>query len=160
MQLLLPIFPRETTLITPTLGVFEEDGFVFYLHSGMPISTHHKDNLKSFRFTVSRFIDLGLCRQSDIIRTFGVSEDSIRKSLKLYRSKGEEGFFGTNQSQRVCHKMLPDRLVRIQKMLDTGMSNYSIAQKEKISEGTIRYTLKMGKLKKNKNYRTTGNQPK
>jgi hypothetical protein len=148
MQLLLPIFPKETTLITSTLGVFEKDEFVFYLHSGVPISTHHKDNLKSFRYTVSKLIDLGLCRQADIVRTFSVSEDSIRKSLNLYRQKGEEGFFGASQGQRVCPAMLPDRLERIQKMLDKGMSNYSIAKKEKISEGTIRYALQTGKLKK------------
>jgi hypothetical protein len=148
MQLLLPIFPKETTLITSTLGVFEKDEFVFYLHSGVPISTHHKDNLKSFRYTVSKLIDLGLCRQSDIVRVFSVSEDSIRKGLKLYRKKGEEGFFGTSQVQRVCPAMLPDRLARIQKMLDKGMSNYFIAKKEKISEGTIRYALQTGKLKK------------
>lgn len=150
MQLLLPIFPRETKLITPTSGVFEKDEFVYYLHSGMPKSTHHKNNLKSFRFTTSRFIDLGLCRQSDIIRTFGVSEDSIRKSLQLYRNKGEEGFFGAGQRQRICHKLVPDRLERTPKMLDNGMSNLSIARKEKISEGTIRYTLQTGNLKKTK----------
>lgn len=148
MQLLLPIFPRETTLITPTLGVFEKDGFVIYIHSGDPIGNHHKDNLKAFRYMTARLIDIGLCRQSDIIRTFNVSEDSVRESLKLYQSKGEEGFFGVNQKQRVCHKMLPDRLARIQKMLDNGISNYAIAKKELISEGTIRYSIKEGKLKK------------
>lgn len=149
MQLLLPIFPKETTLITPVLGVLEKKDLVFYLHSGDPISTHHKDNLKSFRYTTSRFIDIGLCRQSDIIRTFHVSEASVNKYLKLYQKKGEDGFFGTSQPERVCHKMLPFRVERIQKMLDKGMSNYSIAKKEKISEGTIRYALHTGKLKKN-----------
>lgn len=148
MQLLLPIFPRETALITATLGVFEKEDFVYYLHSGMPVSTHHKNNLKNFRYTTSRFIDLGLCSQTDIVHTFKVSEDSVRRSLKLYRDKGEEGFFGAGQRQRVCHKMLPERLERIQKMLNNGMSNYGIAKQEKISEGTIRYALQTGKLKK------------
>jgi transposase len=54
--------------------------------------------------------------------------------------------------------MLPDRLERTQKMLDNGMSNLSIAKKEKISEGTIRYALQTGKLKKNKEKQGTRKQ--
>lgn len=68
--------------------------------------------------------------------------------MNLYHKKGEEGFFGADHGQRVCPAMLPDRLERVQRMLDKGMSNYSIAKKEKISEGTIRYALQTGKLKK------------
>ena len=33
MQILLPIFPPELTLITPTLGFEEKNGFVYYFHS-------------------------------------------------------------------------------------------------------------------------------
>ena len=148
MQLQLPIFPSSTIMITPTLGAFLKDDIVYYLHNGVPVNMHHKDDIKDFRYITSKFIELGLCRQVDIIRSFGVSEDSVVKSVMLYRQKGKEGFLGKDGRKGKCHKMLPDRIARIQKMLDEGMSNYAIAKKEKISEGTIRYSLQQGYLKK------------
>lgn len=148
MQLLLPLFPHTTKLITPTLGVFEEKGTVFYLHSGVPVDLHVADDLKSFRRITSKLIHLGQCNQKDIVDTFHVSEDSVRRSLKLFKEKGEKGFLGEEKRHGVCHKMLPDRLSRIQGMLDVGKSNYAIAKKERISESTIRYSIQAGKLKK------------
>lgn len=135
-------------MITPTLGFYEQENYVYYLHNGVCINMHHKAEMKNFRYITSKFIVMRLCRQTDIIRSFGVSESSVSKNVKMYKEKGESGFFGEDARQGTCHKMLPDRIERIQKMLDKGMSNYSIANKEKISEGTIRYSLQQGYLKK------------
>lgn len=46
------------------------------------------------------------------------------------------------------NKLLPDVLDRIQSKLDEGQSAYSIARQEGISEGSIRYAVKQGRLKK------------
>lgn len=149
MQLQLPIFPCSTKMITPSLGFYLKDDIVTYLLNGLPIDSHHKESVKSFRYTTSKLVVMGLCRQAAIIKSFGVSEDSVIKSVKLYKEKGGQGFFEGDGRHGKCHKMLPDRVERIQKMLNNGMSNYSIAKKEKISEGTIRYALQQGYLKKN-----------
>jgi DNA-binding NarL/FixJ family response regulator len=58
-------------------------------------------------------------------------------------------FFGPDGRKGKAHKMLPERRIHIQKLIDNGISVYSIAKKEKISEGTIRYWIKKGELKKN-----------
>lgn len=42
----------------------------------------------------------------------------------------------------------PDVLQRIQDELNRGKSAYSIAKQEGISEGSIRYAIKQGRLKK------------
>ena len=47
-QLLLPIFPRDTKYITPTLGVREFSGSVYYLHSGVPIGSHYWETISNF----------------------------------------------------------------------------------------------------------------
>jgi transposase len=148
MQLQLPIFPLSAVMITPSLGFYLKDDIVTYLLNGLPIDSHPKDSLKSFRYTTAKLVVLGLCRQVDIVKSFGVSEDSVIRSVKLYKEKGVQGFFEEDGRHGKCHKMLPDRLERIQNMLDKGMSNYSIAKKEKIAEGTIRYALQQGYLKK------------
>ena len=148
MQLSLPIFHRSVRLITPSLGFFEQDGIVTYLHYGAPIYSHVSSDLRSFRFITAKFADQGLCKGTEIVRAFGVSIDSVRRSLRKLRSEGEVGFFGPDSRHGHSHKLVGENLVLAQKHLDTGHSNSSVARELGITEGAVRYAIKVGKLKK------------
>lgn len=148
MQLILPIFPKEAKLITPSLAVYEQGGEVFYSHSGMPIFSHPSNDLNLFRYITSNLVHQGLCRQVDIVNTFHVTTDSVKRSLRKFESKGMGAFVEKDGRHGRSYKMTPDRLSRIQKRLDRGESNSSIARDEGISEGSIRYMIKQGQLKK------------
>jgi predicted transcriptional regulator len=148
-QLLLPLFPKDTTMITPTLGVREYEGTVYYLHSGMPIYSHDQNELTKFRYITSNFLVQGLCKNKDITETFHVSTDSVRRWKKRFSEEGEEAFFKPENRHGRSHKLLPHVLDHIQEQLDEGRSAYSIAKEEGISEGSIRYAIKQGRLKKN-----------
>ena len=148
MQLLLPIFPIETRLINPSVGVYERDGIIQYLVNGLPVYSHHKDDNDAFRFITSNFIHQGLCRKVDIERAFGVSEDSVSRAYKKFMAKGEAGFFGPDSRHGKAHKIVGSRRERIQAKLDKGQSVYSIAKEEGVRESAIRYGIKQGYLKK------------
>ncbi len=147
-QLLLPIFPADTRMITMTLGVREQDGSVYYLHSGMPIFSHESGDLNKFRYITSNFILQGLCSNQDIIDAFHVSADSVRRWKKKLMEEGEAAFFKEETRHGRSHKLLPDVLHRIQQKLNEGQSASSIAKEECLSEGSIRYAVKLGRLKK------------
>lgn len=147
-QILLPLFPPGTTLITPTLGVSFEGTTVTYFLSGMPIYSHEQHELNKFRYTTSNFIERGLCKGTDIQRIFHVSSDSIRRWKKKFKEQGEAAFFNEDKRRGHSHKLLPDVLDRIQKEIDKGRSVNSIAKGEHISEGSIRYAINKGRLKK------------
>jgi transposase-like protein len=91
----------------------------------------------------------GLCKNQDIVELFHVSSDSVRKWKKKLSEEGESGFFG-NPDGRHGHasKLFPHVLDRIQSELNTGKSVYSIAKTEGVSEGSLRYWIKQGQLKK------------
>ena len=148
MQLILPIFPREARMISPLLGVIEREGLIQYIANGLPIYSHDKDNLAVFRVVTCNFIEQGLCRSSEVARCFGIADDSVRKQLARYRKGGEQAFFMEGGSENKSHKMRGELLKRIQSKLDKGQSNNSIAIQEGIREGTIRYAIQMGRLKK------------
>ena len=42
MRLLLPIFLRDTTMINSHVGVYEQEGLVHYLVSGLPVYSYLK----------------------------------------------------------------------------------------------------------------------
>lgn len=148
MQLKLPIFPHETKLFNPSFGVFLLKGTVFYLHCGQPVGMHEEEDQNSFRHKIASFIEVGLCTQSEVVKTLHVSLDSVRRSCKQYREMGEAAFFAPDGRKGKSHKMLPQLLARVQGMLDEGMSVNSIAKKVGVREGTIRYSIQTGKLKK------------
>ena len=146
--LLLPIFPSDTRMITLTLGVREQEGTVYYLHSGMPIFSHESGDLTKFRYITSNLILQGLCKNQDIANTFHVSTDSVRRWKKLLSAQGECAFFSGDSRHGRSYKLLPDVLERIQQKLNKCQSVYSIAKDENLSEGSIRYAIGLGRLKK------------
>jgi hypothetical protein len=148
-QLLLPLFPRDSRMITLTLGVREENGTVYYLHSGVPIFSHESGDMNMFRYITSNLVLQGLCNNQDIVDTFHVSADSVSRWKKKLSEEGEKVFFKPETRHGRSHKLLPHVLDRIQAKLDEGKSAYSIAKEEGISEGSIRYAFKHGRLKKN-----------
>jgi transposase len=148
-QLLLPLFPVDTKLLTPVLGVREFDGSVYYLLSGLPIYSHSKEDHLRFRYITSHLALQGLCKNQDIVDVFHVSSDSVRRWKKKLSEEGESVFFGGSDGRHGhCSKLFPSVLERIQSEMDKGKSVYSIAKKEGISEGSIRYWIKQGQLKK------------
>jgi transposase len=148
MQLKLPIFPHETKLFNASFGVFSQEGTVFYLHCGQPVGMHEVEDHNSFRHKIASFIEVGLCTQSEVVNTLHVSADSVRRSCQQYRQNGEAAFFAPDGRKGKSHKMLPQVLERVQKQLNEGKSVNSIAKKVGVREGTIRYCIQTGKLKK------------
>jgi hypothetical protein len=148
MQLILPIFPRNAKYISKSLMVFEKDKFVHYLANGLPIYTHGVDNINSFRFISCNFIEQGLCKASEVARCFGIPENSVSHQLKIYRKEGANAFFSRDAHDKKSHRLHGELLYRVQRGIDKGLSNNAIAKKEGISEGTIRYALGTGMLKK------------
>lgn len=119
----------------------------------MPIYSHEENELNKFRYTTSNFIERGLCKGTDIQRIFHVSIDSIRRWKKKFKEQGEAVFFNEDKRRGQSHKLLPDVLDRIQIKLDKGGSVNSIAKGEHISEGSIRYAINLGRLKKSRHCR-------
>lgn len=149
-QLLLPIFPQDSRMITLSLGFREKDGTVYYLHSGVPIFSHQTGDMTMFRYITSNLVLQGLCTNQDIVDAFHVSVDSVSRWKKKLSEQGEKAFFMPENRHGRCYKLVPQVLERIQNKLDAGQSAYSIAKEESITEGSIRYAFSQGRLKKNK----------
>lgn len=148
MQLLLPIFPRDTKMISTCLGVCEKDSLIQYIANGLPIYSHGSEDIQSFRFITSNFINQGLCKSSEVSRCFCIPIDSIKRSLTKLRKEGESAFFSEEKRKGYCHKIRGSVLEKIQQKLDKGQSVNSIAKEEGLAEGSIRYSIKQGYLKK------------
>ena len=149
MQTILPLFPVETEYINGSLGLCHKDGIITYISNGMPVFSHASDDYKSFRYITAKFVLLGRCSQQEIADCFKVSYDSVKRSVKRLRLLGDRDFNTQDNRHGNAYKLLPAVVTRMQAALDSGLSNCEIARTENVSEGTIRYAIKKGMLKKN-----------
>ena len=97
-QLHLPMFPNGVTAITDVLAFGSQDGRITYFSGQLPVFSHAEDDVASFRMITSQFCVQGCARQSDIIRAFGVTSISVKRSVKTYCEKGPKGFYPKNGS--------------------------------------------------------------
>lgn len=100
IQILLPLFPAEATLINLVIGVQQRDGVVYYFNGSMPIFRHEVKDLDGFRYITSQLVTTGVCRQMEIVRCFGVSIASVKRWAKRYRESHELGDFVSKKKVR------------------------------------------------------------
>lgn len=93
LQVLLPLFPAEATLINNLVGVQKNEQTVYYFNGSMPIFTHAENDIDGFRYITSQLIINGVCKPREIIECFGVSSISIKRWVKRYRESKELGDF-------------------------------------------------------------------
>jgi hypothetical protein len=150
MQMQLPLFPSETKLITPCLGVFEKSGMVYYLHNGSPIYCHSVGDMNNYRYITAMLVVNGLCKPIDLSKTLGVGAINFQRYAKNFREKGVNWFINREEHRGQCYKLNEASLSTAQSMLDENHTILSIAKHLGVTEGALRHHQKTGKLKKNK----------
>ena len=149
-QTRLPLFPKETLMFNPIAGVFQKDSFVYYLHNGLPLFCHHIDDRMSYRYITANMIVTGMCTTSEISKVLDVSVRSLQMNAKYLREKGSQYFLNRVETRGKCYKYDETKFAAAQLMLDAGVSQYEISKRLNVSESSVRYHVKSGKLKKKK----------
>lgn len=153
MQMQLPIFPNATKLINSNIGCFEKDNFVYYLHNGSPIYCHSIDDLNSFRYITANLVVTGQCTPSEIAKALGVSNRNIQRYAKSLREKGTDWFFNREEKRGKCHKLNEDIKKEAERLINQAVPVKKVAEKFGVTEGALRYHIRMGNIKKKKNKR-------
>jgi hypothetical protein len=145
-QLQLPMFPHGVTHITSELAFEKKDGCITYFNGHMPVFTHAENDIATFRMITSQFCASGYSRQSDIIRTFGVTSISVKRSVKLYREKGPKGFYAARVT-RGAAVLVEGVVAQIEDLLAGGASEAEVAEKLGLKLNTLQKAIRAGRLR-------------
>jgi transposase len=143
----LPIFGEGLTRINGQVGYAVEEGQVYYFLGQLPLHVHGVDDLRSFRLITSQLVVHGHIRQVEIVRAFGVSAISVKRSVKRLRGEGIEGFFRERKKRR-AHVLTAQVLARAQGMLYRGKSAGEVATALNLKVNTVQKAIQQGRLKK------------
>jgi len=144
-QALLPLIPDGATAINETISVVREGGQWSYFCGIQPVFRHDETDRQSFRMFTAQLVCQGACKQVDIIRTFGVSKNSVGRSVEKYRQEGIVGFYRPRQG-RGATVMTADVTAQAQELLDRGWPRREVAEELDIKCDTLRKAIEQGRL--------------
>ena len=147
-QGILPVFPLGTTVINEFLSFDRIDENVTYYFGLMPVFTHHKDDIQTFRMILAQFYVNGNATQAELIRATGIPSITLKRAVKLYQEKGTKGFYVA--PKRGGPRVLkPDIVEKVEELLGEGLSESDIAKQLNLKKDTLKKAIQRGVIKKN-----------
>jgi len=144
-QAWLPLVPSGATPINPVMSVVKEDGKWFYFCGVNPVFFHEGADLRSFRMFTAQLVCQGVCKKAEIIRTFGVSKNSVNRSVEKYQTGGVVSFFAPRKG-RGGSVLTDEVMARAQALLDEGEDRQAVAEQLGIKSDTLRKAINQGRL--------------
>ena len=144
-QILLPIFPPGVTHITSELAFKNEAGVVTYFNATMPVFHHAETDLLSFKMIISQMYVMGVVKQADLVRAFGINSQLVKRAVKLFRKQGAQGFF-TPRKHRGPGVLNEEVCMKVQGLLDQGKTPGDVAKRLELKSDTVRKAIQHGRL--------------
>src|SRR5215468_1984610 len=145
-QMQLPVFPEGVTYITDQLAFMKNDGEVTYFNGHMPVFSHAENDIATFRMITSQFCVTGHVKQSDIIRAFGVTPISVKRSVKIYRERGPKGFYAPRVTRGPA--VLIDPVVaQAEERLAEGATVAAVADELEVKLNTLQKAIRAGRVR-------------
>jgi hypothetical protein len=144
-QALLPLIPDGATRISDLISVVRENGQWIYFCGVVPLFQHSENDRRSFRMFTAQLICLGACRQVDVVRTFGVSKNSVIRSVNKYRAGGVNAFYAP-RAARGASVMTPEVMSQAQQLLGAGRRRKEVAEQLGLKLDTLRKAIQNGRL--------------
>ena len=145
-QLQLPLFPDGVTYITNQLAFRRQAGQVTYFNGHMPVFSHADSDIATFRMITSQFCVTGHVKQSEIIRAFGVTSISVKRSVKIYREKGPKGFYAPRVTRGPA-VLVEDVVSEIEGLLAGGATPAEVATTLGVKLNTIQKAIREGRIR-------------
>jgi hypothetical protein len=149
-QLQLPIFPSGVTEINSQIAVLKESGTVYYIHGHLPVFQHAEKDVRGFRMFTSQMVVNGTVKPKDLVAAFGVPMISVKRSVKVFRERGAEGFFADKPRHSSASVLKGEVLERAQQLLDEGKSIPEVGRELKVLLTTLHKAVDAGRLRPQK----------
>jgi len=144
-QVQLPIFPAGSVEINRDLACRSDGDQVVYYNGHLPVFTHAKSDLASFRLFTSQLIVQGSATQGHVAKAFGVPLIAIKRSTKLYRERGAAGFF-VPRPRREGSKLNAQKLEEARALLVAGQPLATVSARTGVLQDTLRKAIGAGRL--------------
>lgn len=147
LQIQLPLIPSGTKAINNVWSVAVSEKKWIYFQGAFPVFEHRAKDGRSFRMFTAQLICLGGCKQAEIVRAFGVSKNSVSRSVAKFEEGGQEAFFKPRRGRggSVITKEVGER---IEERFALGEDIHEVAAALGIKYDTLRKAISQGRTAK------------
>jgi hypothetical protein len=144
-QAWLPLIPSGATPINDLVSVAKHEGRWVYFFGIHAVFDHEERDRRCFRMVTAQLVSQGTCKQAEIVRTFGVSPKSVRRSVVKYQAGGPSAFFAPRRG-RGATVLTEEVLSQAQALLNAGERRQDVADTLAIKVDTLRKAICQGRL--------------
>jgi hypothetical protein len=141
----LPLIAEGATRVSDWISVARENDRWIYFCGAQPVFHHAESDAHSFRMFTAQLICQGACRQVDIVRAFGVSKNSVIRSVYQYHAGGVKAFYAPRATRRAS-VLTPEVAAQAQQLLGAGRSRREVAEHLNLKLDTLRKAIPQGRL--------------
>jgi transposase len=123
-----------------------------------PVFRHAENDRRSFQMFTAQLVCQGVCRLVDIVRAFGVSKNSVIRSVNTYRAGGVNAFYSP-RATRGASVMTPEVTAQAQQLLGAAWSPREVAEQLGLKVDTLRKAIQQGRLTKPLPFQPAGSAP-
>ena len=145
-QALLPLIADGATRISDSISVVRENGQWTYFCGVLPVFQHAENDRRSFRMFTAQLICQGACRQVDIVRAFGVSKNSVIRSVESLSRRRRRNVLHAACRHAGPRCMTPEVTAQAQQLLGAGWSTREVAEQLGLKLDTLRKAIQQGRL--------------
>ena len=143
----MPLIADGATRISDLISVVCENGQWTYFCGVHPVFQHAENDRRAFRMFTAQLVCQGTCRHVDIVRTFGVSKNSVIRSVNAYRAGGVGAFYAPRVA-RGASVLTPEITAQAQQLLGANWSPREVAEHLGLKLDTLRKAIQQGRLTK------------
>jgi transposase len=146
-QALLPIIPHGATELNDRISVVRESDQWTYFCGIQPVFSHPQADRRAFQMFTAQLCCQGACTQAQIVRAFGVSKNSVLRSVAKYRKEGIDGFYRPRR-RRSSPVITAEVIAEAERLLGLGYACREAAEELGIRCDTLRKAIHQGRVRK------------
>lgn len=146
-QMQLPLIPSGTKSINSVWSVGSSEDKWTYFCGIAPVFFHNANDTRSFRMFTAQLVCSGGCKQSEIQRAFGVSKNSVGRSVARYERGGADAFFVPRKG-RGGSVITAAVNARIEELFAQAKDPREVAEQLGIKYDTLRKAISQGRVAK------------
>ena len=148
LQRSLRVHPASAHVVSPRLAVLIDDGQLVAYSAADPIYTCRLDDRDGMRLAAGMLSHLRLAPDTALAKALGVNRETLRRNRKLFEQGGVEAVRCRTGGPRAPYKMTDAVRRQAQRGLNQGWSVRRTAREVGLTEGSLRYEIRQGRLRR------------
>ena len=147
LQQTLPLFSPDVHIVSPRLAILVDDERLVAYSAADPIYSCALDDRDGMRLAAGMLSQMRLAPDTALAEALGVSREMVRRNRNLLVQGGVGAIHSDNRGPRTPYKLKKTARQRAQRCLDEGWSVNRTAREVGLTEGTLRYQIRQGRLR-------------